>query len=148
MSGNKPEVLKVFAHLERIKSELNKFTSIPYGGSNPYSYCSSCRSSLVQGHDKSCKSLKFNKIETKLEKRLRKETKNFLKRKEFNSKSFINYCWLKKKEHVSGLDHLIKTIIKYLKENPTIDARNFLYHNQEYKELTQLYKAQVVKEYL
>ena len=116
--GTKPQVLKIKAHIERIEAELRILEPIPYGGSNPYHKCASCGRSMIEasyaGHFDNCKYEKFERILAKLQKSYKHESKQFLKKQKFNQDSFLNYVFLKKNDHVSGLSELISEVRKYL----------------------------------
>lgn len=121
--NQKPDYLKTLNHLERIRSKSLEFQQKPYGGGNPYHYCGSCGRSMIEasykGHEKNCKYEKYEKIQNKLEKRLRKELKSFLKRQDFNKKSFLHYYWNQttNRNAVYGLNTLIEESIKFIKAN-------------------------------
>lgn len=124
--GTKPQILKIQAHVERIETELRGLDPIPYGGSNPYNKCAACGRSMIEasyaGHFSNCKYEKLERILNKLKKSHRHELKQFLKKQKFNQDSFINYVFLKKDEHVSGLQELVGEVKKYLKSNNITDS--------------------------
>lgn len=131
--GSKPFILTLKSHLRKIISIVNseKYRMIPYGGGNPYSYCASCKKSVIdisiKGHGKDCLMPKYERIERKLTKRYRKELKRFLKEEEYNQKRFALYIRNKQLNRiwVEGEQELLKEIKSHLDKNSNLSRDIF-----------------------
>lgn len=105
-----PKVLKLMRQINKAETTLCSMEPKPYGGSNPYYYCSSCEKSMIevsyQGHRKGCSYAQLeNKIKS-LKGTLKGELRKFLENKEYNSKAYKNYIWFKQEMYVDGLREL------------------------------------------
>ena len=112
--SNKPTVLKIMQSVARLEAKAEQIRMIPYGGMNPYSYCSECRRSIIEvevrGHFNHCKKKVLEENIKQQKNVLSIELDNFLMNKMYESKSFKNYCWFKQEICVDELDKLIKII--------------------------------------
>lgn len=114
-----PKVLKLMRILANTELELARMEPKPYGGSNPYYYCSQCERSMIEasyaGHYQGCGyQNKENKIKS-LKVMVNLEIEKFLESKEYESKRFQNYLWFKKEVYVSQLHKLEDIIERYKK---------------------------------
>lgn len=113
--SNKPTVLKILKTISGLRKKESQYKEIPYGGSNPYSYCSECERSMIEvsykGHFKGCAKAEIELAIKKFESLYQQELQTFLESKEYESRSFMNYCWFKQDLYVEGL-HILEDEIK------------------------------------
>lgn len=122
-----PKVLKLMRVLARAQSDFCRMEPKPYGGSNPYYYCSKCNRSMIEasyaGHYEGCKyQNQLNKINS-LKVMVNMELEIFLVNHIYESQSFKNYLWFKKDVEISQLYKLEEKIKSYQKDGviPSID---------------------------
>jgi hypothetical protein len=135
----KPYILKIFKAIAKLETNVyeNNMKELPYGGSNPYYYCSECNRSMIEvsykGHYDNCR---FDAITKKI-KNLRHESqielKKFLEKEDYLTKSFKHYLWFKQGIHVEGLHILEQAIIDY--------EKNKTKHQKESKEFNKFIKS-------
>lgn len=74
------------------EKELNKIQPKPYGGTNPYEYCSVCERGIIEtsylGHYSNCKYEEIEKEIKSLKSKLKEEIKPFLENREFETNEF------------------------------------------------------------
>ena len=114
-----PKVLKIIRLVGKCESELSSMEPKPYGGSNPYYYCSKCQRSMIEvsyaGHYKGCEYLEMENKLKSLQGQMKQEIELFLSTKEYESVSYKNYLWFKGNKHIGGMYELERAIKDYQK---------------------------------
>lgn len=108
--SQKPTILKLLKRRNLIISRAN-VNFIPYGGSNPYSYCPSCEASIIQvnssqGHYKGCSVFQYQQQLKSLNALIKEELSKFQSNNEINSKNFKDYLFEQQDYYIEGLSEL------------------------------------------